>query len=511
MSTSVDIATLKKLITENIKSSVKLYFHPIFYVVYSIRNISSVINRGLDILFSLTGLVLLIFLFPLIALLIKLDSKGPVFYKSDRVGLNGKIFKMYKFRTMYYMPDTREPGIPFWGDYWEDPRITPVGVVLRRLKLNEFPQFINVFKGDMSLIGPRPEAPELVAGYPEVARKLFSVKPGVAGPNQILRPFEEESFPPGVDPVKFYLEHLLPKKLPLDLEYIEDPSIFKNFKYLFLAVKVTVSGFIGQCHLVDNRTQIFMFLCDAAFCVLSFTCANYLRYDNFALRDAVSFPQLLLCALLIRLPIFIYFGFYHTLIGNLSIYEIRLVFKGVTLSSLALICFSFLSGLAPAAEYSRDLFAIDWFCLTFLLIGHRILLAKLYQRQEQRNGIQVLIKRVLIWGVGDGGELCMRYLQKNRRIKVVGFIDYAPKHRRINGVRILGNWHHLKILSKLYQIQEVYVAMPSVTAEELRRGLEICHDLDLEVKLFNWSFSGYQETKVYPDADKRALQPFKNQ
>jgi len=89
-----------------------------------------------------------------------------------------------------------------------------------RLKLNEFPQFINVLKGDMTLIGPRPEAPDLAAAYPEAAKIIFSVRPGLAGPNQILGRNEEEFYPPDVDPVTFYIEHILPQKLPLDLAYI---------------------------------------------------------------------------------------------------------------------------------------------------------------------------------------------------------------------------------------------------------------------------------------------------
>jgi lipopolysaccharide/colanic/teichoic acid biosynthesis glycosyltransferase len=96
-----------------------------------------------------------------------------------------------------------------------DPRVTPVGRVLRRLKLNEFPQFINLLKGDMTLVGPRPETPDLAALYPPEARKIFTVKPGLIGPNQILGRNEEELYPPGVDPQQFYLQEILPKKLPV--------------------------------------------------------------------------------------------------------------------------------------------------------------------------------------------------------------------------------------------------------------------------------------------------------
>lgn len=449
-------------------------------------------NRVLDIFFATIGLLLLLPVLPLIALFIKLDSQGPVFYRCDRVGLGGKIFKMYKFRTMYETPDYLGPSISPQGD----PRVTPVGRVLRRLKINELPQFINLLKGDMTLIGPRPEAPDLAAAYPEAARKIFSVKPGLAGPNQIMGRNEEELFPPGVDPVKYYVDHLLPRKLPLDLQYIEDRSVFKNLKYLFLSIAVTVSGVISRRHLVDNRTQIYLLLCDSTFCLLSFSWAHYLRYDSLWNPDTIKyFPKLLICALVIRLPLFIYFGFYHTLVRHLSFFDIKAVFKGVTISSLVFIGLCFFSGLAPFGQYSRAVFLIDWFCLTFLLTGYRMLLTRIYQWRKSRTGTQAPLKRVLIWGAGDGGELCLRYLEKDKatRYEIAGFIDDEPKmmNRRINGVQVLGDRRHLEVLTHLYKIQEVYVAMPSMTEVELQRALEICHSLGLETKLFQLNASQY--------------------
>ena len=307
---------------------------------------------------------------PWIGLLIKIDSRGPIFYRCKRVGMGGKIFWMYKFRTMYETPVNLGPRPLPKGD----PRVTPVGRVLRRLKLNEFPQFINVLKGDMTLIGPRPEAPDLAAAYPEAAKEIFSVKPGLAGPNQIMGRNEEELYPPGVDPVKYYIEHILPLKLPLDLEYIKDKSIFKNLKYLFLSLKVTVTGAITRQHLTDNRSQIYLMLADAALCLLSFSLAHYLRFESFTDPTSQKYLHgLLPWVVVVRLPIFIYFGFYHTLIRYISFYDIKMVIKGVAISSLVLICFSFFFGLVIYG-YSRAVFFIDWFCLTTLLVGYRALL-----------------------------------------------------------------------------------------------------------------------------------------
>lgn len=420
---------------------------------------------------------------PWIALLIKIDSRGPIFYRCKRVGRGGKLFEMYKFRTMYESSVNLGASVSPQGD----PRVTQVGRVLRRLKLNEFPQFINVLKGDMTLIGPRPEAPDLAAAYPETAKKIFSVKPGLSGPNQILGRNEEELYPAGVDPVKYYIEHILPGKLPLDLAYINDKSIFKNLKYLVLSVKVTVTGAISRRHLMDNRSQIYLILTDAALCLLSFSLAHYLRFESLTDRIAHQyFYGLLPWVVLIRMPIFIYFGFYYTLIRHIALYDVKMVVKGVATSSIVLICFSFFWG-QSVSGYSRGVFIIDFCCLTTLLVGYRGLLKKMYVKYKAGTS-SAAMRRVLIWGAGDAGELCLRYLQKNKQTNyaVIGFIDDAPlkRHRRLNGVKILGNRHHLEILTQLYKIQEVFLAMPSAPEAELHRAMEICRNLRLEAKLF---------------------------
>jgi lipopolysaccharide/colanic/teichoic acid biosynthesis glycosyltransferase len=441
------------------------------------------IARTIDIILSLLGLLLLLIMLPWIALLIKFDSRGPIFHRCKRVGRDGKIFLMYKFRTMYEFPGEWDQPISPQGD----PRVTPMGLMLRRLKLNEFPQFINILKGDMTLIGPRPEAPDLAAAYPESAKIIFSVKPGLAGPNQILGRNEEELYPPGVDPIKFYIEHILPQKLPLDLAYIRDKSFFKNLKYLVLSFKVTVTGAISRRHLTDNRSQVLLMLTDMALCLLSFYIAHNLRYEGFVDPTGRKFFYgILPWIVLVRLPTFIYYGFYHTLIRHLSFYDIKVVIKGVAVSSLLLISGSFFLGLVIYG-YSRAVFLIDWFCLTTLLVGYRALLMKLYLRHKARTSSKDK-RMVLIWGAGDAGELCLRYLQKANHTdyEVAGFIDDEPlkRNRRISGVKVLGTRQHLKVLIQLYKIQEVFLAMHNIPEAELQQSLKICHDLQLEAKLF---------------------------
>lgn len=452
------------------------------------------VTRLLDILVSLLGLLLLLPLLPFIALLIKFDSKGPVFYLGDRVGLNGEVFKIYKFRTMYETPVRLGPSLSPQGD----PRVTTVGRALRRLKMNEFPQFFNVLKGDMTLVGPRPEAPDLAAAYPEEAKEIFTVKPGLVGPNQILGRNEEEFFPRGVDPVEYYLEQILPGKLAVDLQYIREKSVWRDLKCIFLAAKVVVTGTISRRHLFDNRSQILLLLCDGVLCLFSFTLAHYLRYDDFSNPIAIrAFYKILPWAVLVRLPIFMYFGFYNILIRHLSFYDIKRIFQGVAIASLILASISFLFGLTKGyhvagvytrGAYARGVFYIDWLCLTTLLVGYRVLLRKIYLWRKTNKMLNNGRKRALIWGAGDAGELCLRYLQKenNPSIEVVGFIDDDPKKKgkRILGVKILGDRHHLTLLSQLHNVREVFVAIPSASLDELKNILNICHGFGLETEIF---------------------------
>jgi lipopolysaccharide/colanic/teichoic acid biosynthesis glycosyltransferase len=439
------------------------------------------LTRITDICFSLFGLLVLALCYPLVALLIKLDSRGPVFFKCNRVGLNGKIFQMYKFRTMYEMPVTLGHSVSPLGD----PRVTPVGRLLRRLKVNELPQFINLLKGEMTLIGPRPESPDLAAAYPPEAKKIFSVKPGLIGPNQILGRNEEESYPPSVDPIKYYVEILLPRKFPTDLQFIENKSILKNLKIFFRALWVILAGALSRRLLLDNWTQILLLLGDAFFCLVSITLAHLLRFESLHVHFPV-FYKLLLLAILVRLPVFFFFDFYRTLIRYLSLLDIKGIITGVTVSSLAFVAIAFFLGML--AGYSRGVFLIDWLCLTFLLTGYRGLAWRYQQFLRRKTLVEAPRINVLIWGAGDCGELCLRFLRNERRpsFEVMGFIDDDPAKRgkRLNGVKILGDRHHLKIITQLYKIQQVFIAIAEAPLPELKQMLRACRDLGLRPQMF---------------------------
>ena len=194
--------------------------------------------RLLDILASACGLIILSPLFFILAIWIKSDSKGPVFYKQIRVGRDGKDFPLYKFRSMRVGADKK--GLITVGG--KDNRITKVGYIIRKYKLDELPQLLNVLKGDMSLVGPRPEVRKYVDLYTEEQRKVLSVRPGITDYASIEYVDENESLGKAEEPDKTYIEVIMPDKIKYNMKYINNRSVWEYLKVIFLTFKSIVVG-----------------------------------------------------------------------------------------------------------------------------------------------------------------------------------------------------------------------------------------------------------------------------
>lgn len=185
--------------------------------------------RLFDIIFSSLGLILLFPLFVIIYILIVIESKGSGFYLQSRVGKDGVDFKLYKFRSMRVGSDKK--GLITIGE--RDPRMTRIGFFIRRFKLDELPQLINVFKGEMSLVGPRPEVRKYVNLYNQEQIKVLSVRPGVTDYASIEYANENEILGNAIDPERVYIEEIMPRKIELNMKYITDQNIKEYFKIIF--------------------------------------------------------------------------------------------------------------------------------------------------------------------------------------------------------------------------------------------------------------------------------------
>lgn len=185
-------------------------------------------KRLFDLVTSLIGIVILSPLMALIAILIKLNSPGPVVYAGHRIGKGGKPFRLLKFRTMVVNAD--KIGGPSTSD--DDPRVTRIGHALRKYKLDEIPQLFNVLKGEMSLVGPRPEVAAEVALYSPEERKLLNVAPGITDWASIRFHNEGEILKGSADPHRTYQEKIRPEKIRLGLEYVQKHSFRVDLQIL---------------------------------------------------------------------------------------------------------------------------------------------------------------------------------------------------------------------------------------------------------------------------------------
>ncbi|MDX2172017.1 MAG: sugar transferase [Bacteroidota bacterium] len=195
------------------------------------------LKRIFDILCSFIGLILLSPLFIIICLLVGLSSKGGIFFLQTRVGKNNKDFKLFKFRTMHTNSDKK--GLLTVGG--RDPRITPVGYYLRKYKLDELPQLLNVFFGSMSLVGPRPEVRKYVDLYTDEQKKVLLVKPGITDYASLEYFSENELLAKSSNPEKTYIEEIMPAKLELNKKYILEHSLLTDIKIIFNTFKKIVS------------------------------------------------------------------------------------------------------------------------------------------------------------------------------------------------------------------------------------------------------------------------------
>ena len=194
-------------------------------------------KRFLDIIFSGLGLICLSPLFVFLALWVKLDSPGPVFYRQVRVGRNNRDFKLYKFRSMRV--DSDKKGLITIGGH--DPRVTQSGYYIRKYKLDEFPQLINVFLGDMSLVGPRPEVRKYVDMYTDEQMHVLDVRPGITDMASIYYRNENELLEKANNPEKYYREVIMQDKLRINLEYVRNHSVIGDFRMILKTLFVVIT------------------------------------------------------------------------------------------------------------------------------------------------------------------------------------------------------------------------------------------------------------------------------
>lgn len=192
------------------------------------------IKRSFDVFFAILGLLVLLPILLLVALGIAATSKGGVFYRQERIGKNGRPFRIFKFRTMFTGADKK--GLLTVGG--RDPRVTPIGYYLRKSKMDELPQLINVLLGDMSLVGPRPEVAKYVALYSKSDREILTIRPGITDYASIAFRNENELLAGSPDPEKTYIHEIMPQKLALNKQYLGEMGLGNDLKIILKTLKI---------------------------------------------------------------------------------------------------------------------------------------------------------------------------------------------------------------------------------------------------------------------------------
>jgi FlaA1/EpsC-like NDP-sugar epimerase/lipopolysaccharide/colanic/teichoic acid biosynthesis glycosyltransferase len=437
---------------------------------------ASPLIRGLDLIASGFGLLVLAPLFLVIGLVIRFTSAGPAFYRAERVGQGGRLYKLYKFRSMYVGADQSGLGVTVKND----PRITPVGLFLRRTKLDELPQLINVFLGEMSLVGPRPEDPQYVALYSPEQRQVLAVRPGITSPAS-LRYQGEEALLSGDDWEHIYKEQILPHKLALDLAYLRRRTVWTDLLLILktIAVLIHISEGLRAVLKLRNR-HVFMF--DVLALSLVPALALTLRLDGLHWWPEMIRPVILYtgAALLVKLPIFSLLKLYNRYWRYAGVSDLAMVASAVGLSTTILTAL-FIGMYATLEQYGLAMYRtvplIDGLLTGLAVSMSRFGLRGLYHWYSRRQrGIGG--RRVLVVGAGEAGVVAVHEMWANPKLDMepVAFVDddAAKVGTRIQGLPVAGSSEQISELVEQLGIQRIVVAIPSVALKQQCRIMDLC-------------------------------------
>jgi FlaA1/EpsC-like NDP-sugar epimerase/lipopolysaccharide/colanic/teichoic acid biosynthesis glycosyltransferase len=457
------------------------------------------LKRGLDVVIAIAATTLLLPFCILIALAVVMDSSGSPLYGARRVGRGGRVFTMYKFRSMAKGADSAGPGVTETHDY----RVTRVGSFLRRTKLDELPQLLNVIKGDMSLVGPRPESPTFVSRWSAEERDVLRLRPGITGPTQLAYIDEEEqlSTAAATDIDELYVSDLMHAKLAIDLEYVRNPSVRRDLAILWRTVSDTLTAPRQRPTKPRRRytlaelvasARLGPLVLDGSLAAVAAILAIGLRIDrNNILAAALAYWVFVPMAAVIRPAGFLLSGTYLRVWRYPTISDVVLILASLVGGSLVM-TFAIFVVLQPAAfpgsvGFPRSAIIIEFLIAAVVLGGIRIASRVRQQDLDQPAIVPTGPPRpVLIYGAGDAGASLVREMRRNRalRLEPVGFVDDdSSKHgRMIYGVAVIGGLELMPEAIIERDITEVIIAMPRASGSELRRVVALCESLGIAVR-----------------------------
>lgn len=461
--------------------------------------VDSVFKRVFDVSVAAIGLLVLSPLLLLIALAIKFESRGPVFFRQERVGRHGVPFKIFKFRTMTISERPRPMQLTVAGDS----RITRVGRVLRRAKLDELAQLIDVLRGTMSLVGPRPEVPQYVAHYPAQWReRLLGVRPGITDFASVRYHNESELLAQARDPEREYIEVVLPTKLRYALQYVDKPTLANDLQVLALTVRTvfmpTLPSPWSLLPMNNNkrwawleqamsglspRNRALAMAVDAAVVMASWHATYLFRlgferwqpgrpdYDNWVLTGVVLTYLAFMALAGVPRGVWRFVGF-----DDLK--RITLACLGAGLLSAVVVLMAQLSGVPRAVLLLHPFFCIMALCLVRLVF--RLVWE---QARSYAVGGDGQPRRAIVLGAGAAGRRLVSSIHRRDGWTVLAVLDddQAKHGLRLSGVAVQGPLADLTLPHMLAGATHVIVAMPGVTPERRAQVLALAAQTRLVV------------------------------
>ena len=426
-------------------------------------------KRFYDLFFSTFGLVLLSPLLLLIALAIKLSDRGPIFYRQKRIGQYGIPFLIWKFRTM--VPNADVCGLSVTGN--DDPRVTPLGRFLRRTKCDELPQLWNVLRGEMSLVGPRPEVARYVEHYTREQRAILQYKPGITDLASLRFRHEESLLNCSTTTEEFYVEHCLPRKLKLNQEYARQSNLLTDTWIIVQTLCPYWAGVLGVYALILGGSFWF----------------SYELLENFGLSDSAWRQLAGELPLVVGLQLICLLGRRqcHGLLCYFGLAELWQVTIGLFQAALLLFAFSYV---VPYALPQRNLILVD-LCISLLFLnGFRILFRLWRERAEgEQSLLEVPQRRVAIIGAGKVGAQLARYLNTQKALgrTAVAFFDddFSKWQKHIHEIPVIGMPECL-LEGWGEKLDEVAIALPGPSPERLEQLNQLFRKTKLKVYTFQW-------------------------
>ncbi len=456
------------------------------------------IKRTCDLVIALLGILVTWPVWVIAGTLIKLDSPGPVLFRQTRIGRSFRPFSIFKFRTMVMDAPTRGGAITIG----RDARITRVGRVLRRTKLDELPQLLNILRGEMSFVGPRPEVPHYVELFHADFSEILNVRPGLTDLAS-LKYIDEAAVLQRVDqPEVEYLNRILPEKLALAKLYVRHGSLLLDLAIMaqtclrILGIPFVVCelpapqpsrkdaswsfGNRMKTRMLQWRRPLIVAL-DIGLIILANYLAFWLRFDGtIPAEELERFVTTLPWLIAIRAVAFVAFRLNEGLWRYVSIWDLQNIVIGVLTSTIAF--YGVVRWGMSMSEYPRSIFIIDSVLLIGFVTGVRL------PRRLLREQIAYVRnkKKVLVVGAGDSGERIVREMRtrSSYRYQPIGFVDDNASllNQRIHGVKVLGT---LKDISKIiaeHRPEEVVVAMPGAAPSLLRQIIAELEPFKVSIK-----------------------------